>query len=48
MTAKEGAFLNACDCLRHGFGKKYWNSCGLDEEEAKKVWEKALEEMEKD
>ena len=45
MTAQEGAFLNACDCLRHGFSKKYWNRCGLSEEEAQEGWDKELEEI---
>lgn len=45
---KRQAFLNACDCLKYGFGKKHWNSCGITEEEANKVWLEAIKEMEKD
>lgn len=45
---KKQALLNACDCLKYGFGKKHWNSCGLTKEEANDVWLKAVEEMVKD
>lgn len=30
------AFLNACDCLKYGYGKSAWNDCGLEDEEARK------------
>lgn len=39
------AFENACDCLYFGYGKKYWNSCGLDEERAKEIWKMAFYKM---
>lgn len=40
---KQAAFENAYDCLYYGYGKSYWNSCGLSESDAKKVWKKAFE-----
>ena len=40
------AFLNACDCLYYWYGKKAWNDCGLEDEEARaKVWESAKQYM---
>lgn len=39
------AFKNACDCLCYGYGKKHWNSCGLDEERAKEIWRMAFYKM---
>ena len=40
---KQAAFENAYDCLYYGYGKSYWDSCGLSESDAKKVWKKAFE-----
>lgn len=39
---KNAAFLNACDCLKFGFGTKHWNTCGLNKEEAEEVWKAAI------
>lgn len=41
------AFENALDCLYYGYGKKYWNNCGLDKETSDKIWKKAIETLEK-
>lgn len=38
---EQAAFENALDCLYYGFGRSYWNACGLPEEEATQVWEEA-------
>lgn len=47
MTYQEkSAFLNACDCLRYGYGKAYWNCCGLDKKTADLIWKKAKKYME--
>lgn len=42
---KQFAYENACDCLYYGYGKRYWNNCGLSEHDAEKVWEKAYSDM---
>lgn len=39
------AFLNACDCLRYGYGRTYWNSCGLEGADADRIWKKAMDHM---
>lgn len=37
------AFLNACDCLKYGYGKEAWNDCGLKDDEARaRVWRAAI------
>ena len=46
--AKKYAYLNACDCLKFGYGKKHWNPCGLKGEEAAKIWQQAAAYMAKD
>lgn len=45
---KQAAFENACDCLYYGFSRKYWNSCGLSEQDADEVWKRAIEHMTRD
>lgn len=47
-TQKQAAFENACDCLKYGYGKDKWNSCGLSKEDADEVWNKAFAEMSKE
>lgn len=37
----QAAFENACDCLYYGYGRQYWNDCGLPKKEADKVWKEA-------
>ena len=44
---KEYAYLNACHCIRYGYGKKHWNTCGFKGEEANKIWQQAKSEMAK-
>lgn len=44
------AYENACDCLKYGYGFKFWferNSQYLDDDEefAKKVWIQAKEDL---
>lgn len=39
------AYNNACDCLYYGYGKKWWNSCGIDENAQNEVWSQALIDM---
>ena len=43
--AKQYAYMNACDCLYYGYGRKYWNDCGLNTDEANAVWKQAYEDM---
>lgn len=42
---KQAAYENACDCLYYGYGRNYWNSCGLDEPTSQEVWKQAHEDM---
>lgn len=43
------AFYNACDCLKYGYRKSAWNSCGVKEEdEKKKIWEAAKQYLAED
>lgn len=46
-NVKEAAYENACDCLYYGYGKQDWNNCGLSDNEAKIVWNKAYDYMSK-
>lgn len=41
------AYENACDCFYYGEGKDKWNSCGLDDETASRVWVSACIMMSK-
>lgn len=41
---KQAAYENTYDCLYCGYGKSYWNNCGLDEETSKEIWEQAYED----
>lgn len=45
LTAREAARLNALDCLYFGASRQQWNSCGLNPEEAEKVWQEAREQL---
>ena len=45
LTAREAAKLNAIDCLYYGASRQHWNSCGLNPEEAAKVWQEAREQL---
>lgn len=35
------AYENACDCFYYGEGWDKWNSCGLDNDTATRVWNAA-------
>lgn len=40
------AYQNACDCIYYGYGKSYWNDCGLDNESiANQVWKAAKNDL---
>ena len=41
LTAREAARLNAIDCLFYGASRQDWSTCGLNPEEAEKVWQEA-------
>ena len=45
LTARAAAKLNAIDCLYYGASRQHWNSCGLNPEEAEKVWQEAREQL---
>ena len=45
LTAREAARLNALDCLYYGASRQHWNTCGLNPEEAEKVWQEAREQL---
>ena len=45
LTAREAARLNAIDCLYYGASRQHWNSCGLNPEEAERVWQEAREQL---
>jgi hypothetical protein len=40
-------YENSIDCLYYGYGFSHLNKCGLSDEEAKKIWQQAFEDMEK-
>lgn len=40
-SAMQNAFLNACDCMHYGYGKTYWQDCGIDEQYRDLVWQQA-------
>lgn len=42
---KQNAYMNACDCLYYGYGKSYWNNCGLSDDDATKVWSQAYKDI---
>ena len=42
---EQAAFKNACDCLYYGYGRKHWNSCGLSDEDATRIWRDAFNYM---
>lgn len=43
------AFYNACDCLKYGYGRQAWNSCGVQEaDERLKIWEAAKQYLAND
>lgn len=44
---KRDALLNAKDCLYYGYGKAFWNDCGLSKNVAHEIWEQAKKEMER-
>ena len=40
------AYQNACDCIYYGYGKSYWDDCGLDNESiANQVWKAAKNDL---
>lgn len=43
--SKEAAYENACDCLYYGYGKQYWNNCGLSETDSNIVWSEARNKL---
>ena len=45
---EECAYLNACDCLKFGYGKKYWHKCGIKGKKANEIWQRAKSDMAKD
>lgn len=42
---KQAAYENACDCLCYGYGRSYWNPCGLDKAAQNTVWKQAFDDM---
>ena len=42
---EQAAYENACVCLYYGFSRKHWNSCGLSEEDAIRIWKDAFHYM---
>ena len=42
---EQKAFENACACLYYGYSRKDWNSCGLSEEDATRIWKDAFNYM---
>ena len=42
---KQAAYENAYDCLYYGYGKSYWNSCGLDKQSQNEVWKQAFQDI---
>ena len=42
---KQDAYMNACDCLLYGYGRSYWNACGIEEHEQDEVWRAAIRDL---
>ena len=45
---EQAAYENACDCLYYGYGRKHWNSVGLSERDANRIWREAFNDMAND
>ena len=45
---ERAAYENACACLYYGYGRKHWNYCGLSEDDAKRIWKEAFNDMAND
>ena len=45
---EQAAYENACACLWYGFGRRYWDSCGLPKEDADRIWKEAFNDMAND
>lgn len=43
--AKQNAYMNACDCLKYGYSRDFWNSCGIDKNDEQGIWDKAVKDM---
>lgn len=43
--AGQAVYENSRDCIYYGYSFSYLNKCGLDEQEARKIWNQALEDM---
>ena len=42
MTKQEqAAYENACNCIYLGYGREHWDSCGLSDEDANRIWNEA-------
>lgn len=44
-TQHQNAYMNAYDLLIYGCDKKFWNTCGLEGEEAEKIWKQAKKDV---
>lgn len=42
---EQAAYENAWECLWAGYGREYWNSCGLTGEKADEIWLEAKAEI---
>lgn len=45
---EQAAYENACVCLWYGFGRRYWDSCGLSKEDADRIWKETFNDMAND
>lgn len=42
---KQAAYENAYECLYFGYGKTYWNNCGLTEDVSEDIWKQAYDDI---
>ena len=43
--AEQNCYMNACDCLYYGYDFNYLNTCGVEMDRAKTIWEQAQKDL---
>lgn len=44
-TTMQAIYENSCDCIRYGYGFSYLNTCGMEEVDARIIWDIAYRDM---
>ena len=42
---KQAVYENSEDCLKYGYGFSYLNKCGLSDENARTIWNRAKNDL---